>query len=87
METFIRRAKEKHQWNRRKHKIPLLLLLNLPQDFMQTLFGADTTNLLTCFLMLKYFNVTIFIFFFFVTVYGIEDEQYVNRIFSHHCVI
>lgn len=42
---FIQRAKEKHQWNRRKHKIPLHLLLNLPQDFMQTLFGADTTNL------------------------------------------
>lgn len=46
---FIQRAKEKHQRNRLKHKIPLLLLLNLPQDFMKTLFGADTTNLFNLF--------------------------------------
>ncbi len=53
---------------------------------MKTLFGADTTTFLTCFRILKFCNESIYDLFF-KRVLCIEEEPYVNRIFSYHNVI
>ncbi len=65
---LLKNSKTETFYTARKRKapvkqIPLLLLLN-SHDFMKTLFGADTTNLLTCFRILKFCNESIYDLFF-----------------------